>query len=99
MLFHLYSAFLDIAVADFPLRKMFKGPVVANLPLDHLVRISKDGPNINQRIERKINSKLIRDRGFQLVDTESFPAQIIHNTIKFEIPCKGLALRCPSCRR
>ncbi|XP_049294373.1 uncharacterized protein LOC125769620 [Anopheles funestus] len=90
MFFHLDSAFLGKATAEILLGKILEGLEAAKLPLEHLVMISKDGPKVNQSLERKINSKLMRERGFQLVDTGSCPAHIIHNAVKYALKEFGI---------
>uniref|UniRef100_A0A6E8W6F5 DUF4371 domain-containing protein n=1 Tax=Anopheles coluzzii TaxID=1518534 RepID=A0A6E8W6F5_ANOCL len=90
MFFHLNSAVLGKVTADILLGKILEGLEAAKLPLDHLVMISRDGPKVNQSLERKMNSKLVRERGFQLVDTGSCPAHIIHNAVMYALKEFGI---------
>lgn len=92
MFFHLDSAILGKATADILLKTILEGLEAAKLPLDHLVMISRNGPKVNQSLERNLNSKLIRERGFQLVDTGSCPTHIIHNAVKYALKEFGIVV-------
>lgn len=85
MFFHLDSTFLGKATADILLGKILGALEAAQLPLGQLVMMSRDGPKVNQSLERKINNKLIAERGFQLVSTGSCPAHTIHNAVKYAL--------------
>ncbi|XP_055526160.1 uncharacterized protein LOC129718939 [Wyeomyia smithii] len=88
--FRLESTFLGKATADILLGKIMRTLENAQLPLQNLVMMSRDGPKVNQSLERKINHKLIGERGFQLVSTGSCPAHIIHNAIKYALKEFGI---------
>ncbi|XP_062541707.1 uncharacterized protein LOC134209712 [Armigeres subalbatus] len=85
MFFHLDSVFLGKATADIMLEKILQSLEKAKLPLANLVMVGRDGPKVNQSLERKINSKLVGERGFELVNIGSCPAHIVHNGIKYAL--------------
>ncbi|XP_062556179.1 uncharacterized protein LOC134221020 [Armigeres subalbatus] len=76
---HLQTFFIGSAKAEDILEKLLEAMQNASLPLKNLIMLGSDGPNVNKKVERLMNERIMQERGKSLLLIGSCNIHILHN--------------------
>lgn len=79
---HLETFFIDNGKADTIVKNILSSLANANLPLEHVLMIGADGPNVNKAVLRKLDEEVLKIRNKPLINIGSCSLHIVHNAFE-----------------
>lgn len=80
--FHLETFFIENGLGDTIVAYLIKALKNANLPIERMITIGRDGPNVNKKVFRLMNAKYKEATGRNLIDIGSCDLHVVHNAFK-----------------
>lgn len=79
---HLETFFIENGKAETIVKYLFLSLSNAKLPIERLLTLSRDGPNVNKKVFRLMQEEFRKRTGKNLIDIGSCDIHIIHNGFK-----------------
>lgn len=80
--FHLETFFIENGLGETIVAYLVESLKNANLPIERMVTIGRDGPNVNKRVFRLMNAKFKAATGKNLIDIGPCDSHVVHNAFK-----------------
>ncbi|KAL4121783.1 hypothetical protein QTP88_014224 [Uroleucon formosanum] len=90
---HLETFFIGKATGDILADNLLNALKNADLPLTKLLMLTRDGPNVNKKVQSIINEVVQKKRGTSLLDIGSCNLHIVHNAFRKGLETFGADVR------